>query len=115
MPGAVQNETTDYFDVVATNVTDAGSGIDRVQFPTWTTLNGQDDIQSSWTTNSVASGVGAGTTYTYRVNRSAHNWEFGAYNVHVYVYDKAGNVTSLATPVHDTKRYDTSECIDCRK
>ena len=103
MPGTIQNETTDYFDVVATNVADAGSGIDRVQFPTWTTLNGQDDIQSSWTTNSAASGVGVGTTYTYRVNRSAHNWEFGNYNVHVYVYDKAGNATSFEMPVHNKK------------
>jgi hypothetical protein len=103
MPGTIQNETTDYFDVVATNVADAGSGIDRVQFPTWTSLNGQDDIQSSWTTNSAASGAGVGTTYTYRVNRSAHNWEFGDYNVHVYVYDRAGNATSFAMPVHNKK------------
>ena len=102
-PGTIQNETTDSFDVIVSNVADAGSGIDRVQFPTWTTLNGQDDIQSSWTTNSAASGVGVGTTYTYKVNRSAHNGEFGDYNVHVYVYDKAGNVTSFAMPVHNKK------------
>ena len=102
-PGTIQNETTDSYDVIVSNVSDAGSGIDRVQFPTWTTLNGQDDIQSSWTTNSAASGVGAGTTYTYKVNRSAHNWEFGNYNVHVYVYDRAGNATAFAMPVHDKK------------
>ncbi len=74
-------------------------GVARVQFPTWTVANGQDDIQQNWGTNSKASGtLGQDGYYTYRVNLSDHNNETGTYITHIYAYDAAGNQTCKATP-----------------
>lgn len=53
--------------------------------PTWTDLNGQDDIIWGSATN-----LGNGTWY-YRVNRSDHRGEYPGYNTHIYLYDNAGN------------------------
>ena len=50
----VQNGSSGYYTYVY--ATD-NVGINRVQFPTWTDYNGQDDIQSNWGTNSAASGT----------------------------------------------------------
>ncbi|ADU23792.1 Ricin B lectin (plasmid) [Ruminococcus albus 7 = DSM 20455] len=72
---------------------DGGSGLDRVQFPTWTIENNQDDIQPSWETNSKASGTIDGDIVTYRVNVNDHNNEFGVYRTHIYAYDKVGNAS----------------------
>ncbi len=67
-------------------------GVDRVQFPTWTVANGQDDIQKDWGSNRAASGtLGTDGYYTYRVNISDHNYELGEYITHIYAFDKAGN------------------------
>ncbi|MBQ8118994.1 MAG: GBS Bsp-like repeat-containing protein [Lachnospiraceae bacterium] len=66
-------------------------GIDRVQFPTWTTQNGQDDLISDYWINERARGTKNGDTYTYRVNISDHNNEYGVYTTHIYAYDAAGN------------------------
>ena len=82
---------------VTCQVSDAGSGIDRVQFPTWTTANGQDDIQDGWGNSPAASGVINNGKVTFRVNRSDHNNEWGQYVTHIYAYDKCGNYTSEGT------------------
>ena len=66
-------------------------GLSRVQFPTWTTANDQDDVISDWVTNSKASGTKNGDVYTYNVKYSDHNDEQGFYNTHIYAYDKYGN------------------------
>ena len=78
---------------VTCTVTD-NVAVDRVQFPTWTEKNGQDDLQSDWTVNRAASGTINGNTVTYRVNASDHNDETGNYVTHIYAYDKSGNVSS---------------------
>ena len=90
-------------DCKVTNITSSGytvsckvtdnAGVDRVQFPTWTTYNGQDDICAAWQTNSAASGTKNGDIYTYQVNISDHNSESGEYNTHIYAYDRYGNCT----------------------
>ena len=80
--------------MIRCRVTD-NEGVDRVQFPTWTEANGQDDIQADWGTSSAASGVlDADGYYTYRVNVSDHNYELGIYITHIYAYDKAGNFST---------------------
>ena len=71
-------------------------GIDRVQFPTWTAYNDQDDIQSDWGTNEAARGSINGSTVTYRVNISEHNNERGTYLTHIYAYDTSGNYICYA-------------------
>jgi hypothetical protein len=72
--------------------------MNRIQFPTWTDVNGGDDMQPNWPTNAAASGTNlGGGTWHYRVNVSAHNNELGQYQTHVYLYDNIGNVSSFAT------------------
>ncbi len=90
----VKNITTTGYDVYVYGVTDGtGSGVNRVQFPTWTNANGQDDIQSNWATNEIATGVkqADGTTWVYHVNVTDHKNEYGKYITHVYAYDNLGN------------------------
>ena len=87
---------------VTCTVTDA-SGVNRVQFPTWTEKNGQDDLLSNWEVNPKASGTRNGNTFTFRVKTSDHNNESGVYHTHIYAYDNsyrgncAGAVTCTAT------------------
>ena len=96
----VLNGTNGYY--VYVYITDpGGTGINRVQFPTWTTYNGQDDLVYDWPTNPACTGtVGSWTidgnayNYRYTVNRSDHNNEFGEYNTHVYPYANTGAYNS---------------------
>ena len=80
---------------VKLKVTDE-SGIDRVQFPTWTTANGQDDLVNDWVNNAAVRGIIEGEMVTFRVKDSDHNFEKGEYITHIYAYDKFGNATSYA-------------------
>lgn len=68
--------------------------IDRVQFPTWTLENDQDDLPNDWQINPSFRGTQDGDTYTFHVDRSDHNNERGVYRTHIYAWDKAGNFTS---------------------
>jgi RHS repeat-associated protein len=86
----ITNITSNGYDVVA-KVTSGNTPIDRVQFPTWTSHNNQDDMINPWPTATSVSG----NTYTYHVNRSDHKNEYGEYNTHVYVYDKAGTCSAM--------------------
>jgi len=86
----IKNVDSNGYDVVAT-VTSAQGGVNRVQFPTWTNNNGQDDI--IWGNPTSVSG----NTYTYHVNRSDHKNEFGDYTTHVYLYDNSGNCVAVPT------------------
>lgn len=102
----IKNKSITGYDVYIYGVADplnssngtTGSGVNRVQFPTWTTYNDIDDIQSSWQTNPTATGVneGGGTWY-YRVNTTDHKNETGNYNTNIYGYDNAGNSICLAS------------------
>ncbi len=85
----VTNVTTEGYDVSCT-VTD-NVGVNRVQFPTWTDANGQDDLISDWSVNSQASGTRNGDTWIFHVNVADHNNERGQYLTHIYAYDDAGN------------------------
>ncbi len=76
-------------------VTDA-NGVNRVQCPTWTSANGQDDLAKDWGSNASVRAYAAGTnTYRFRVNRTAHNDEAGPYITHLYAYDSYGNATCM--------------------
>ena len=97
----VKNLSTTGYDVYVYGVTDGtGSGVNRVQFPTWTTANSQDDIQSNWRTNASATGVkqSDGTTWVYRVNVTDHKNEYGEYNTHIYLFDNLGNERAATAP-----------------
>lgn len=68
-------------------------GLSKVSFPTWTLLNGQDDLADDFM--STQKGTQNGNTYTFRVNASDHNHEGGWYVTHIYALDKGGNQVSL--------------------
>ena len=75
------------------------SGIDRVQFPTWTENKGQDDLDPKWVASTFYKGNYNKATgeVTYRVNKSDHNNENGKYITHIYAYDIYGNSSSYGT------------------
>ena len=86
----IKDVTSTGYTVTCT-VTD-DNGVDRVQFPTWTVYNDQDDLFADWGVSQAASGVKNGNTYTYEVHTSAHNFEGGRYETHIYAYDRFGNI-----------------------
>lgn len=89
----IKNVNTTGYDVYVYGVQDSGSGVNRVQFPTWTDYNGQDDIQSGWQTAEASKGVkqSDGTTWVYRVNTTDHKNEAGKYYTYIYTYDNIEN------------------------
>lgn len=92
----VQNIDSNGYDVYVYGVGDATSGVNRVQFPTWTDYNGQDDIQPNWGTNPIATGTNlGGGTWKYHVDKAAHNNELGQYHTAAYIYDNAGNYLGI--------------------
>ncbi len=92
----VSNVTSSGYTVSCT-VTDTGSGVNRVQFPTWTDKNGQDDLVPNWTTNAAVTGTKSGNTYTFQVKTSDHNNETGKYYTDIYAWDNVGNESDLAS------------------
>ena len=71
--------------------------VNRVQFPTWTSANGQDDLFSNWQTNTDAKGKYIGGTdkwWYYHVNTSHHNNESGTYYTDIYIYPNSGTSDS---------------------
>lgn len=85
----VDMDATGY--TVTCRVEDA-EGIAKVQFPTWTAANDQDDLAQNWQDNPSCSGTQDGTTWSFRVNDKDHNFERGIYGTHIYAYDNNGNV-----------------------
>lgn len=61
------------------------SGISKVEFPTWTVENDQDDL--IW-----HAGKQSGDTWYATVRISDHNYEYGRYITHIYAYDKYNNL-----------------------
>ncbi|KEQ22887.1 GBS Bsp-like repeat-containing protein [Paenibacillus tyrfis] len=77
------------FRVEVTGVSDNWSGVQKVQFATWTEAGGQDDIR--W-----YDGVNAGGgTWYYDVPLANHGNAEGKYNCHVYAWDFAGNSANI--------------------
>ncbi|MCR5150165.1 MAG: bacterial Ig-like domain-containing protein [Clostridiales bacterium] len=81
-----------------------GAPIDRVQFPTWTEYNEQDDIQKNWETNPAASGAfgvysvdGLDYNYMYYVDVNDHNGELGEYFTRIYAYNALETYSYLET------------------
>lgn len=73
--------------------------INRVQFPTWTEKNQQDDLFENWQNNSLASGERNNNTFSYRVEDKDHNYERGKYYTDIYAYDSYGNCSDCASEV----------------
>jgi hypothetical protein len=89
----VSNVTSSGYTVTCT-VTD-NWGIEFVSFPTWTTLNNQDDLAEDFFNTQRGTKVGDTDTYTFTVKTSDHNGELGEYATHIYAKDKGGNLVNL--------------------
>ena len=79
-------------------------GVTRVEFPTWTNENGQDDLK--WHAGTIS-----GNTAYCDIKISDHNNETGAYTTHVYAYDAAGNSISAGAPAIDMTPDNTEPSI----
>jgi hypothetical protein len=66
------------------------SAIQKVEFPTWTTNNGNDELV--WHAATVN-----GNTATCYISIGDHKVESGAYEVHIYAHDILGNYTGIIT------------------
>lgn len=84
----VEMDAYGYF--VECEVTD-DSGIVRVMCPTWTENNGQDDLAANWENTECVKATLNDGVYSFRVNVSEHNNEYGDYYTHLYAYDTSGN------------------------
>lgn len=93
----VTNVTRDGYTVTC-NVEDnqGGTGVERVSFPTWSDVNGQDDLSADWYNACAVYPSGTGNTYTFNVNVANHGYAEGGYTTHIYAYDKAGNYSMEA-------------------
>jgi hypothetical protein len=89
----VSNVTSSGYTVTCT-VTD-NWGIEFVSFPTWTTLNNQDDLAEDFFNTQRGTKVGDTDTYTFTVKASDHNNELGEYATHIYAKDKGGNLVNI--------------------
>ena len=92
---------------VSCRVTD-DSDIIRVQFPTWTNANGQDDLLGDWTTNHRVSGTRSGDIYSFRVNTTEHNNEIGNYTTHIYAFDRYNNMQCAGAPIVNVPKKTTT-------
>lgn len=80
---------------ISCTVTD-NKRVDRVQFPTWTSYNNQDDLLPDWNLDPKATGQRNGDVWTFQVDISDHNNERGAYNTHIYAWDESGNYSNYS-------------------
>ena len=72
-------------------------GILKVQCPTWTAKNDQDDIVKDWQKSTVVKATSLGNNmYQFKVKTSDHNNELGQYKTHIYAYDEAENYVNYS-------------------
>ncbi len=83
------NSKTGTFDVVVSNVS-SPNGVREVKLPTWSSVNGQDDI--IWYTAAKR----ADGTYKITVKASDHKNSTGKYNVHLYYIQNNGKIVGVA-------------------
>ena len=83
------NPKTGTFDVVVSNVS-SPHGVREVKLPTWSSVNGQDDI--IWYTAAKR----ADDTYKITVKASDHKNSTGEYNVHLYYIQNNDKIVGVA-------------------
>ena len=82
------NPKTGTFDVVVSNVS-SPYGVREVKLPTWSSVNGQDDI--IWYTAAKRSDG----TYKITVKASDHKNSTGEYNIHLYYIQNNGKLVGV--------------------
>ena len=75
---AINNQTSNGFDVVVTNVSGGGKEVKEVRVPIWSDKNGQDDL--TW----YHADKQSDGSYKVHVDTASHKGDAGTYSVHLY-------------------------------
>ena len=75
---AINNQTSNGFDVVVTNVSGGGKEVQEVRVPIWSDKNGQDDL--TW----YHADKQSDGSYKVHVDTASHKGDAGTYSVHLY-------------------------------
>ena len=68
-------------------ISGVAGGVSKVAFPTWTSVNGQDDLENPWV---VGEKMGS-DTWRIKISLVKHNNELGSYITHIYSFDNEGS------------------------
>ena len=74
----INNQTSNGFDVVVTNVSGGGKAVQEVRVPIWSDKNGQDDL--TW----YHADKQSDGSYKVHVDTASHKGDAGTYSVHIY-------------------------------
>ena len=74
----INNQTSNGFDVVVTNVSGGGKAVQEVRVPIWSDKNGQDDL--TW----YHADKQSDGSYKVHVDTASHKGDAGTYAVHLY-------------------------------
>ena len=74
----INNQTSNGFDVVVTNVSGGGKAVQEVRVPIWSDKNGQDDL--TW----YHADKQSDGSYKVHVDTASHKGDVGTYSVHLY-------------------------------
>ena len=74
----INNQTSNGFDVVVTNVSGGGKTVQEVRVPIWSDKNGQDDL--TW----YHADKQSDGSYKVHVDKASHKGDTGSYSVHLY-------------------------------
>ena len=74
----INNQTSNGFDVVVTNVSGGGKVVQEVRVPIWSDKNGQDDL--TW----YHADKQSDGSYKVHVDTASHKGDAGTYSVHLY-------------------------------
>ena len=74
----INNQTSNGFDVVVTNVSGGGKAVQEVRVPVWSDKDGQDDL--TW----YHADKQSDGSYKVHVDKASHKGDAGTYAVHLY-------------------------------
>ena len=95
----INNQTSNGFDVVVTNVSGGGKEVKEVRVPIWSDKNGQDDL--TW----YHADKQSDGSYKVHVDTASHKGDTGTYSVHLYYMldGKRTYITETTAKVPETQ------------
>ena len=95
----INNQTSNGFDVVITNVSGGGKEVKEVRVPIWSDKNGQDDL--TW----YHADKQSDGSYKVHVDTASHKGDTGTYSVHLYYMldGKRTYITETTAKVPETQ------------
>ena len=95
----INNQTSNGFDVVVTNVSGGGKTVQEVRVPIWSDKNGQDDL--TW----YHADKQSDGSYKVHVDKASHKGDAGTYSVHLYYMldGKRTYITETTAKVPETQ------------